>query len=244
MKKSGLFLIVLILLSAGSAFYQINGQEKSREDKDKEMKIQMAIEQQKKAMSEQNKAMSDQKKAQQEVLQDLQEQVSEADSLKEFEIEVAVDADGKAPKTMMIKTLDKRGDRIFRFDEPFISAPDGEDFYSHSFGRENESSRWEFSKSVKENTQSRDYSFDVEKSAKSVVMSVMGDCKSGEIRIKIVMPNGKVYSEIVIDEFGNLNWRKSFTISDSENQYKTGEWKFQIASKKATGFFKITLQTY
>jgi len=49
-------------------------------------------------------------------------------------------------------------------------------------------------------------------------MSVSGDCKAGEIRIKIIMPNGKTYSDIIIDEFGNLNWRKSFTISDTGKQ--------------------------
>jgi hypothetical protein len=84
----------------------------------------------------------------------------------------------------------------------------------------------------------------VEKTVSNVVMSVMGDCKAGDIRIKIVMPNGKNYSDIVIDESGNLNWRKSFAISETENQDKTGEWKFQITSNKATGFFKISLQTY
>ena len=58
------------------------------------------------------------------------------------------------------------------------------------------------------------------------------------------MPNGKAYSDIIIDEFGNLNWRKSFKISDEENQDKTGAWKFEINSTKATGYFKISLQTY
>ena len=72
----------------------------------------------------------------------------------------------------------------------------------------------------------------------TVVMSVNGDCKAGEIRIKIIMPNGKVYSDIVIDEFGNLNWRKSFTISEEENKDKAGAWKFQINASKATGFFQ------
>ena len=76
------------------------------------------------------------------------------------------------------------------------------------------------------------------KHAKSVVMSVMGDCKSGEIRIKIVMPNGKNYSDILIDESGNLNWRKSFTISETENQDKTGDWKFQISSTKQQDFLR------
>ncbi len=119
-----------------------------------------------------------------------------------------------------------------------------QEFFGHSFGGDAERTTWDFSKSVKDNTFSGDYTFDVEKTAKTVVMSVMGDCKSGDIRIKIVMPNGKNYSDILIDESGNLNWRKSFTISESENQDKTGSWKFQISSTKATGFFKVSLQTY
>jgi hypothetical protein len=75
-------------------------------------------------------------------------------------------------------------------------------------------------------------------------MTVMGDCKAGEIRVKIVMPGGKTYSDIVIDESGNLNWRKSFTISEEENKDKAGEWIFKIDAAKATGSFKISLQTY
>ena len=75
-------------------------------------------------------------------------------------------------------------------------------------------------------------------------MSVMGDCKTGEISIKVITPGGKTYSDILIDEFGNLNWRKSFNISETENQDKAGEWKFKIDSNKATGFFRISLQTY
>ena len=94
-----------------------------------------------------------------------------------------------------------------------------------------------------EKTFSSNYTFDVEKTANSVVMSVNGDCKAGEIRVRIEMPNGKNYSDIVIDEFGNLNWRKSFSITETENQDKTGEWKFKINSNKAKGYFKISLQT-
>jgi hypothetical protein len=84
----------------------------------------------------------------------------------------------------------------------------------------------------------------VEPSVKTVIMNVMGDCKSGQIKVKIVMPGGKVYSDIVIDESGNLNYRKSFSISETENKDKAGEWKFRIEAEKATGFFRISLQTY
>jgi hypothetical protein len=138
----------------------------------------------------------------------------------------------------------KRIDRSFRFDEPYIFTPGGEPFYPHAFNGDNESTTWEFSRKVMEKTLKSEYTFDVEKTSSSVVMSVMGDCKAGEIRIKIVMPSGKIYSDIVIDEFGNLNWRKSFTISDTENQDKAGSWKFVISSNKATGYFKISLQAY
>jgi hypothetical protein len=159
------------------------------------------------------------------------------------DVNLNVDAAAKAGEAVRIYR--QRGDRAYGFGDPFIfSTPGVEAFYSHGMGGDSERTTWDFSKSVKENTFSRDYSFDVEKTVNTVIMSVMGDCKAGEIRIKIIMPNGKSYSDILIDEFGNLNWRKSFTISDTENQDKTGEWKFQTASNKATGFFKISLQTY
>ncbi len=138
-----------------------------------------------------------------------------------------------------------RGDRSYSFDRPFeYPGQNFGDFYGHYMGGDTERTTWDFSKTVKDKTFSSDYTFDVDKTSKSVVMSVMGDCKSGEIRIKIIMPSGKSYSDILIDASGNLNWRKSFAISDKENQDKSGEWKFRISSDKATGFFKISLQAY
>jgi hypothetical protein len=168
-----------------------------------------------------------------------QNQIEANDNFKDIQMEIETDGiDGER-----FRIFDRRPGRAYSFDEPFIFAtPDIQAFYGHSFD-DAERTTWDFSKSVKENTFSRDYTFFVEKDVKTVVMSVMGDCKAGDIRIKIIMPGGKNYSDIVIDEFGNLNWRKSFTITESENQDKTGEWKFQINSSKATGFFKISLKT-
>jgi hypothetical protein len=235
MKKFSLFLIVIFLISIGSSFQQVTAQEKTKAEQEKEQKILKAIDEQKKAMAEQ-------KKAQEEAAKIFKEQQVEVDkALKDVRVEV--ESAGRAGGAVRIYS--PRGNRSFTFDEPFgFSAPGVDAIYGHSVGGDSERTTWDFSKSVKENTFSRDYSFDVEKSVKTVVMSVMGDCKAGEIRIKIVMPNGKNYSDIIIDEFGNLNWRKSFTISETENQDKTGEWKFAIASTKATGFFKISLQAY
>lgn len=236
MKKKSLLIIIVFLISAGASFQYINAQEKSKEEQEKEVKIQKEIELQKKSMAEQKKALTEAEEAMEE-----QQHAKMENLMKDIRVEVE-DA-GKEGETVRI--YKKRGNRSFEFDEPFIfSAPGVESFYGHGTGGDSERTTWEFSKSVKESTFSKDYTFDVEKSVKTVVMSVTGDCKSGEFRIKIIMPNGKNYSDIVIDELGNLNWRKSFTISETENQDKTGEWKFKIVSSKASGFFKISLQTF
>ena len=233
MKKHILFLIAILLITIGSSFQQATAQDKTKADQEKEAKIQQSIEQQKKAMAEQKKAQAE---------QNLDKQKSEIDySVKEAN-DSLVNADNERTKIFM--TL-PRGNRSFNFDEPFgFPGQDMGGWYGHGMGGDAERTTWDFSKTVKESSFSRDYIFDVEKTTKSVVMSVMGDCKSGEIRIKIVMPNGKNYSDILIDESGNLNWRKSFTITETDNQDKTGDWKFQISSTRATGFFKISLQSF
>jgi hypothetical protein len=232
MKNLLLFFIVLSLFTTVSSFQQVAGQDKDKEEKEKEIRIQKTIE-------EQKRSMTDQKRAQEEALRSLQEAQEGLDSLN---VEVEVEAADQADRA--VRAHVKRIDRSLNFNAPYVFTTGDEPFYFHGFDDDNESTSWEFSRKVKEKTLKSEYTFDVEKTANQVVMSVMGDCKAGEIRIKIVMPSGKTYSDVVIDEFGNLNWRKSFTISETENQDKAGAWKFAISSNKATGYFKISLQAY
>jgi hypothetical protein len=233
MKKYKLFLTTIFIISICSSFQALTAQEKAKSEAEADAKIQKSIELQKKAMAEQAKTQADMER-----------------NFKKKKIELEYSSDS------MLQDLDRpesdrskiffsmpRGNRSFNMDEPFVMADDMGNWFGHSMG-DSERTTWDFSKSLKENSFSRDYTFDVDKTSKSVVMSVMGDCKSGEIKIKIIMPNGKSYSDILIDASGNLNWRKSFTISETENQDKTGDWKFQITSSKATGFFKISLQAF
>ena len=237
MKKIRVLLVTIIFLSAGSFIQQSVAQEKSKAELEKEAQLQQSINEQKKAMAEQKKAQADAENIKKEQEAAMNDQMN-----------INVEAAGKDGEMVRVYTQQRGGrssGRAFSGTDPFIfNYQGGDPYFGHSFGGDEERTTWDFSKSVKENSFSRDYTFDVEKTVKNVVMSVMGDCKTGDIRIKIIMPNGKSYSDIVIDEFGNLNWRKSFAITETENQDKTGAWKFQITSNKATGFFKISLQTY
>jgi hypothetical protein len=228
MKKRILYLTAILLVSVIFSGLTVNGQEKTLEQKDKEVKLQQAIEQQKKALAEQKKAEEEAQKA-----------------LQEITVEgYGIRSSGSANDIYRRGSSSRAGRE---FNDQFIFTP-GVEFSGNTFygrgGGDNERTTWDFSKYVKESTFSKQYSFDVEKTANTVVMSVMGDCKAGEIRVKIIMPSGKTYSDILIDEYGNLNWRKSFTISEEENKDKSGEWVFKIDATKATGSFKISLQTY
>jgi hypothetical protein len=231
MKRTVLILTAIFLAFVISSVQPAASQEKSKEEKEKELKMQEEITQQKKELEkmkqEQIDAMEDQKSAVEDAMKEAQKQVEAASKYKD-----------------MVKVFKGSGDRGFYNGEPFLISPGVEPFIWHGYGDNDNHTVWDFSKSIKEGSFSRDYTFDVESTVNTVVMSVNGDCKSGEIRIKIVMPNGKTYSDILIDEFGNLNWRKSFTISEEENKDKAGAWKFQINASKATGYFKISLQTY
>ena len=241
MKKINGLLIVVFLLSTGSLYQPANAQEKkwveknkTVSEKEKEAEVQQVIEEKKKAMAEQ-------KRVQEKVIIELKDH---EEDLEDLMMDVRVEMDDIERDGDGVRIFGKRGNRTYTFDEPFVHTPDVKAFYRYSYGDDSEGTTWEFSKSVKESTFERDYTFDVESTVSNVVMSITGDCKGGEIRFKITMPDGKMYSDIVIDEFGSLNWRKSFTISETENQDKTGEWKFEIFSTEASGYFKISLKTY
>jgi hypothetical protein len=238
MKKIRFILLAVFVVTFCAVSGPAAAQAKSKADKEKELRMQEEIDAQKKAISEQKKAEYEVQKA----LQESQIEVDEA--MKEAQDKLEATDKYKD----MVRVYRGTGDRS-RFSiepipgEQFMFTPGMEGFNWFSHSGDNQRTSLDFSKSVKESSFSRDYVFDVDLMS-TVVMSVSGECKTGEIKIKIIMPNGKAYSDIMIDEFGNLNWRKSFPVTEEENKDKAGAWKFQINASKATGFFKISLQTY
>lgn len=110
-------------------------------------------------------------------------------------------------------------------------------------GGSQSSSSLQYTKNVKEASFTKEFEFEIEKDAKRASINVNGTCKEGEIRIKITMPSGKTYTEVLIDEYGSVNWSKTFTI-DEENGTKTGDWRFQVTANDATGNFRLTLKSY
>lgn len=231
MKKIYALSLAFFLITTGSSFQIITAQEKTETEKE----LQDAIKEQKKAINEQKKAQEESNL--EKVHQDIEE-------LKNMENDFQFDFQSDNPGDVRVYRRRGSGSVIVPTPPDAPNAPYMFSYGRHGFGGDTERTTWDFSKSVKETSFKRDYSFDVEKTAKTVVMSINGDCSAGEIAIKILTPGGKSFADIVIDEYGNLNWRKSFNISETENQDKTGEWTFKISSNKASGYFKISFQTF
>lgn len=237
MKKIRIIFAAAFLLTILAVPATVTAQENSQDNKEKDLKALEELNAQKKITSEQKKAQDDQTKA----MHDQQKLIDEALRNAKEQMDAGALKYGDAMQLYKRNLPNFNGE--FFNGEPFI-LPDMGDFQGFHWDENSERTSWNFAKSVKDDSFSRDYIFDVDPNSNSVVMSVNGDCKAGDIRIKIIMPGGKTYSDIVIDESGNLNWRKSFQMSDEENKDKAGAWKFQIDASKATGYFKISLQTY
>ncbi|MDX2413939.1 MAG: hypothetical protein QNK33_01995 [Bacteroidales bacterium] len=121
------------------------------------------------------------------------------------------------------------------------SVPYGDVYLSMGGSQDSES--LEYRKTVNGSTFTKELPFDVEEGSRSVSISVSGSCKEGEVRIKILMPGGKTYTEVLLDEYGSVNWKKSFSTED-DNKERTGKWKFVINSKEATGNFSLSIKSH
>ncbi len=223
----------MFILTFWSLPQLLQAQEKKKNESERELEILKDINSQKKSMYEEQRKLEDMNR----ILKDRQ---IEIENILENIDEQGLDSIVKRSKKIIIE---KNG---FPFNDRFkyMERP-GMDQWAFSFGdSDGEKTSWNFSRSVKESSFSKEYEMNVESSAKKVSMSVMGDCKSGVIKIGIYMPGGRKYSDIILDESGNLNWRKSFDISEGDNKDKTGDWKFKIDATKATGYFRISLETF
>lgn len=121
-----------------------------------------------------------------------------------------------------------------------VAYPEG---YVGVMGRSQNTESLEYRKTVRESSFTKELPFDVEDGSRNVSITVSGACKEGEIRIKILMPGGKTYTEVLLDEYGSVNWRKSFATDDEEDKGRIGKWKFVISSKEATGNFSLSIRT-
>jgi hypothetical protein len=115
-------------------------------------------------------------------------------------------------------------------------------FHGYSYSDSKSGSSWNYSRRLNDATYSTEYTVGTDAATEKVDLAVFGDCDKGSIIITVTSPDGKKMSDIVIDENGNMNWRKSFTTTD--NKWAKGNWTFKVTTKSATGHFNISLDSF
>jgi hypothetical protein len=104
------------------------------------------------------------------------------------------------------------------------------------------SSSVQYSKRFDKSSMKSDFSFEIEEDAGRASISVSGHCNEGEVSVSITSPDGKLYTEVKIDDMGSVDWNKSFNLG-GENDDKTGTWKFNVQAREATGSIRIALRS-
>ena len=101
---------------------------------------------------------------------------------------------------------------------------------------------WNYERRLNDATFTNEYSIATDTEAKKVDLFVSGVCTKGSITITVTAPDGKKLSDIIIDENGNMNWRKSY--NTEETKWTKGNWTFKVTTKSATGTFDISLNSF
>lgn len=239
-------------LSAGVAAGQTTTTAGSDQEKQKQKEAEV---------QQKLKTLSDEE--QQKIKQAEMELTKKAVSEKEIRQKLAeIEAEAAAKENDVLKDLEygkvwrdyedlPRHVRSFSGKRPMLVIPDENDFKYSFSGFDNfyfyrdiahggkPGSSWNYSRQVMEATFTNELTMTAGDET-DVNLSVSGDCAEGSISVQIIMPDGKQLSEVLLDENGSLNWRKSFEAGEN-NGWKNGKWIFRIKAKDATGNFRISM---
>ena len=243
--------VMAIMLSSAGAYAQ-DASVKAADEKKKQEELQKQAELQKKAEYQKQKALDEEMKLKQAEIEAKRKEIQE----KMADIEVDNEKNKKEFEWIYkeFDDLGRMGRDVYK-QMPVVVMPDmpalsgfnydnANNIYLYTgYGHKSKpGSSWNYSRQVMEATFSNELTMSAE-DMDNVSLSVSGDCAEGSMAVTIVMPDGKQLSEVILDENGSLNWRKSFEAGES-NGWKNGKWTFRIKAKAATGNLRISMNSY
>jgi len=123
---------------------------------------------------------------------------------------------------------------------PHVISKDG--YFFVNSGAQS-SSQLSISKSYSGETKKNDGSFEVDKSTKNVSVRLNGNVEEGSITITILLPGGKEFKKLTIDDSANISFSQSLTIAEDETKYY-GNWNYTIDARSAVGQYQLMIHTH
>jgi hypothetical protein len=85
--------------------------------------------------------------------------------------------------------------------------------------------------------------FEVEDNITKLKLSIEGEVNSGSITVSLVLPGGKSYKSLTMDDSADIHWSESLNITEGETKYY-GTWKYRITTKVADGSYLLSINTF
>ena len=115
--------------------------------------------------------------------------------------------------------------------------------YVTGYGSGEHNSRLSLSKEYNGQSIDKQGAFEVEDNTTKLKLSIEGHVKSGSIKVSLILPDGKPYKSLTMDDSADIQWSESLNIKEDVTKY-FGTWKYRITTKVADGSYHLSINTY
>ena len=123
------------------------------------------------------------------------------------------------------------------------STPGDSDYFFISSGDEGNQSQITLRNSFKGTSDSSSGKFDVDETTRHFRLMIRGKVNSGEIRIKLLYPDGKVFKEQTINASAEVTMTQSIVIKEDSSSKYYGSWTYEVKADKAEGDYSLSIST-
>jgi len=111
------------------------------------------------------------------------------------------------------------------------------------YNPDHENTSLNISKSLEDITFSTDFYYDVKSGSSTVSFFVSGSLKAGELKITMKKPDKTAFQEFTISPLADVDWNQQFKWEEDEADQYQGKWMISITAAKATGNYRIQVNS-
>ena len=115
--------------------------------------------------------------------------------------------------------------------------------YVTSYGSNEHNSRLMLSKRYNGQSIDKQGTFEIDDEIRKLKLSIEGEVNSGSIKVSLILPDGKSYKSLTMDDSADIHWSESLNIKEGETKYY-GTWKYRITTKVADGSYHLSINTF
>lgn len=85
--------------------------------------------------------------------------------------------------------------------------------------------------------------FEVDETTRNFRLMIRGKVQSGEIRIRLLYPDGKVFKDQTINSSAEITLTQSIRIKEESESRYFGSWTYEVTNKEAMGDYSMSIST-